>query len=172
MGEQTQGPPLSRNRRVAGIGCLVLATVLPAAALVTPSLGLTPSVSAFVAGACMVGGPELFVVAAALVLGKKGLIHYEKRIFRTIRRPACPARYYAGVALMLTNLTLLRWCLGLFVDWPGDLKGRLMIVALTDLSFVLGFLMAGPQFWLKAWQLLLYRGRQPEPADRERGPNR
>jgi len=172
VGDQTQGPPLSRNRRLAGIGCLVLATVLPAGALVTPSLGLAPPVAAFAAGACMVGGPEVLVVAAALLLGRKGLIHYEKRIARTIRRPACPARYYAGVALMLTNLTLLRWCLGVFVDSPADLKGRLMIVSLTDLSFVLGFVMAGPQFWLKAWGLLLYRGRTPEASEADPERNR
>jgi hypothetical protein len=87
----------------------------------------------------MVGGPEVLVIAAALFLGKKGLVYYEKRIVRAIKRPACPARYYAGVALMLVNLTLLRY-----------------------LSFVLGFVLAGPQFWLKAWELLLYRGRPPE----------
>ena len=138
-----------------GLVLLAAAVVLPVAALAFPLVGLPPASSHLGVSLLVAGGPEMLCLAAVALLGRTG--------FDALRTggpsPASvrveKARYYG--ALLYCGLNTLP--IALYAYAPGVMPGgtaKLVILAVTDLGFVLSVLLAGGQFWEKFRRLFVF----------------
>ncbi len=160
---ETEGRPQARAGQVRlgqvrlGFVLLGVAVVLPVAALLGPVVGL-PDASTHVGVSVLVAGvPEILCLAAVALLGRAG---FDALGGRTAPRSAASvrvekARYYG--ALVYCGLNTLP--IALYAYAPGVMPGgtaKLVILAVTDLGFVLSLLLAGGQFWEKFRRLFVF----------------
>ena len=151
--------PGAERRTQARLGFVLLAAavVLPVATLLFPLVGLPSAASNLAVGLLVAGVPEVLCLAAVALLGRAG---FEAIGGRTLPRSAASvraekARYYG--ALVYCGLNTLP--IALYAYAPAAMPGgtaKLVILAATDLGFVLSVLLAGGQFWEKFRRLFVF----------------
>lgn len=149
--------PVRLGRVRLGFVLLAAAVVLPVAALLGPLFGLPAASSNFGVSLLVAGAPEILCLAAVALLGRAG---FDALGGRTAPRSAASvrvekARYYG--ALLYCGLNTLP--IALYAYAPGVMPGgstKLVILAVTDLGFVLSVLLAGGQFWEKFRRLFVF----------------
>ncbi len=151
-----------------GLSCFVLALASPAFAPLVAFTELSTEWKATVVGFLLVGGPELFSVAAIALLGKSGFNHLKSKLFKALRRYApkrevSRTRYYIGLTMLLVPL-LMGWTISYIPQLiPLYLEHRLPINFTADFVFVVSFLVLGGDFWDKVRALFLYRAKAQIP---------
>jgi len=150
-------------RLVAGVSVLGLAMVLPLAALFVPLLGLPVAQSALIGGALVAGAPEVLMLLAVALLGRQNfdrIVGAAKRFFFTtfFSTPVSRRRYYAGLAICLLSFVPL-YVAGYVPSWMPAAHGRIAILAVADLAFILSFFVMGGEFWEKFRRLFVWEGR-------------
>ncbi|ABK19099.1 hypothetical protein [Syntrophobacter fumaroxidans] len=169
--ERTPAPELRKNWRFyAGMTCFVLAWILPAFSPLVIWLQLPKAVTAFVIGALLVGGPEVFMILAVLFWGRETLNHYMAKIrslmkIRIPSRPVSRLRYYLGLTMMIGSVLPLY----LYGYFPGAMPTqdtvKIKILAGADVLFIVSFFVAGSEFWEKFKRLFVYEGRYAGDED-------
>jgi len=99
-------------RRIVGVGLFVLHLVLPLIALVVvPVLGLPEGLNAILLGASLVGGPDVLLVAAIVVLGKDGVTELMSKLGSVVRKvtkwdQVTRLRYVVGLWALAASLVI------------------------------------------------------------------
>ena len=163
-GDGLKPPTLKKDWRFyAGMAAMVLAVVMPLAAVFVPVLGLPTAQSAVLAGILLAGGPEVLCILAVALLGKdtfKYFAHKATNAFRraVFERPASKTRYYAGLAIIL-----LSWLPAyVYAYFPAAMPGgnaRIYVLAGMDLAFVASVFLMGGEFWEKVRRIFIYEGK-------------
>ena len=156
-------PTQARLGRVRlGLVLLAAAVVLPVAALLFPLVGLPSAASNLAVSLLVAGAPEILCLVAVALLGRAG---FDALGGRTVPRSAASVReekvrYYG--ALLYCGLNTLPIALYAYVPavMPGG-TAKLVILAVTDLGFVLSVLLAGGQFWEKVRRLFVFEPDWP-----------
>jgi hypothetical protein len=156
-------PTQARLGRVRlGLVLLAAAVVLPVAALLFPLVGLPSAASNLAVSLLVAGAPEILCLVAVALLGRAG---FDALGGRTVPRSAASVReekvrYYG--ALLYCGLNTLPIALYAYVPavMPGG-TAKLVILAVTDLGFVLSVLLAGGQFWEKFRRLFVFEPDWP-----------
>lgn len=154
---------ISRVRRGQvrlGFVLLAAAVVLPVAALLFPLVGLPAASSHLGVSLLVAGAPEVLCLVAIALLGRAG---FDALGGRAVPRSAASvrvakARYYGAIVYCGLNTLPI----ALYAYAPAVMPGgttKLVILAATDLGFVLSVLLAGGQFWEKFRRLFVF-----EPA--------
>lgn len=149
-------------RYYLGLTCLLLAMIMPLFALVVLQLEIPAEAKATLVGFLALGGPEVAAIAAAALLGKDTLNLFKSRAFSLIRKllpskPASKFRYYASLTVMVVSW--LGWYAFYFRETiPQELTGQIYL-ALGDITFVIAFIIAGPEFWEKVHRIFSWEGR-------------
>jgi len=87
------------------VGLVLIASscIMPFFALVVPFMGLSATITAFVTGVFVIGGPELIFFVGVFLAGKEAVELVKKKLWK----PAGKVRYMVGVILfvvcILTN---------------------------------------------------------------------
>ena len=142
-----------------GMVFIGFAMILPVFILVVPLLKLSATKQAMLIGFFTIGGPEVFLIIGAVLAGKEGIetIKGKLKLFfktKTIT-PVSQKQYYIGIALFV---------LGAFITLVMAYLPYLAMISLTkkeifyltvsgDILFLIGFFVAGDQFWAK-WKKL------------------
>jgi hypothetical protein len=148
-----------------GLVLLAASVVLPVAALLFPAVGLPDASSNLAVSLLVAGVPELLCLAAVALLGRAGFDTFGARI---VRRSAAATRvsklrYYGG--LVYCGLNILPFAL--YAYFPSAMPGgttKLVILAVTDIGFVLALFLTGGQFWEKFRRLFVYEADWPTGA--------
>jgi len=157
-------PNFTANWRfVAGVSVLGLAMVLPLGALLIPLLDLPVAQSTLIAGALVAGAPEVLMLLAVALLGRQNfdrIVSAAKKFFFTtfFSTPVSRGRYYAGLAICLLSFIPL-YVAGYTSSWMPTTHGRIAILAVADLAFILSFFVMGGEFWEKFRRLFVWEGR-------------
>lgn len=141
-----------------GITLLAISILTPILVLVIPFLGLPAGLAALIAGACLVGVPEICALIAIALLGKETWNYLVSKLKEKL--PALPtrvskSRYYLGLTLNIGSLIPL-YIAGYFPDILPPQPGRLYVMIAGDLVFVASFFILGGQFWEKFKSLFVY----------------
>lgn len=150
-------------RFVAGVSMLGLAMVLPLCALLIPFLGLPGAQSALIAGALVAGAPEVLMLLAVALLGRQNfdlIVGTAKKfVFTTFfSQPVSRTRYYVGLAVCLLSFVPI-YVAGYAPSWMPAGNGRIAILAMADLAFILSFFVMGGEFWEKFRRLFVWEGK-------------
>jgi hypothetical protein len=155
-------------RYYLGLILFVLSLILPLLALViVPLLGLSPGISTTLYGFSVVGGPDLLLVAAAALMGKKNLEFLFSKLggwFKKLVKwdQVSPRRYRIGVWLFWISILI---SLAFFYFLPetlrvGDQPGWGFYVTVgADILFIISFFVLGSEFWGKLRALFQYNTR-------------
>ncbi|MCT4623843.1 MAG: transporter suffix domain-containing protein [Schleiferiaceae bacterium] len=89
-----------------GLVLIVLGFISPLFGLLVPLFNLSPTLTATIVTALVVGGPEIFLIAGAALAGKEGVVLVKNRIKRMLglpegRYPATKSQYNTGLVLIL-----------------------------------------------------------------------
>lgn len=144
-----------------GMVCLVLSIILPAFGIFIPFLELPGALTAAIMGVLTIGGPEIMILLAVLLLGKKTLNYYKERFFKALfkrrtYKPVSKLRYYIGLVIFLGSI------IPLYLNaygpqlLPENETIRHLIFMGGDLSFVLSFFILGGDFWEKFKSLFVW----------------
>ncbi|MFI8280892.1 hypothetical protein ACIGBH_39645 [Streptomyces sp. NPDC085929] len=145
-----------------GLTALGLAVLLPLMALAIPFLGLPPAVSTALVTGFIVGAPEILILIAASLLGKKAVHYFTNRLKRSVSNaaigtPASKARYYAGLAIALVS-TVPLYLTGYFPNSMPQGNARTYFLVGADLAFILAVLIMGGEFWSKVRRVFIWDG--------------
>jgi hypothetical protein len=157
-------PELKKDWRFyAGLTALVLSIILPVFAVVVPFLGLPVAWAAALAGALVLGGPEVLALVAVALLGKptfKYLTYQFKKAFRraVLERPVSKTRYYTGLTISLLSFVPL-YLYGYQPHWLPGGPARIWILAAADLIFIGSFFIMGGEFWEKLRRIFIWEGK-------------
>lgn len=146
-----------------GIICFILAFFLPLLGFLVPKLGLSPGANATIITILTVGGPEVMMILAAILVGKKTFQLIKAKIFSLFRRkaplkPIGKTRYYIGLIVLIGSGIPL-YLHGYFPNTlPYEIGSteRLYLLLVFDLIFVSSFIILGGQFWDKFKALFVY----------------
>lgn len=141
-----------------GVLLLAISIFAPLLALVVPFIGLSAGFAALIAGACLIGIPEVCALIAIALLGKETWNYLVSKLKKHL--PAFPVRvsrfrYYLGLTLNIGSLIPL-YIAGYFPDILPPHPGRLYLMIAGDLVFVASFFILGGQFWEKFKSLFVY----------------
>lgn len=122
------------------------------------------------AGLLAVGVPEVMMVVAAAVMGKRGFAEIKRRLAGLLRRLGPPrtvgrARYRLGLVMFSAPLVL-GW-LGPYVHHhlPGFDRSPMAWHIGGDLLFLASFLVLGGDFWDKVRSLFVHGARASLPGN-------
>ncbi len=155
-------------RYKAGLSLFILAVVSPAFAPLVAFTELSTEWKAIIAGFLVVGGPEVFTVAAIALLGKSGFNHLKVTLFGWLKRYAPTrevrrSRYYIGLTMLLAPLVL-GWLTGYVPQLLAFLTEHPLSVSLiTDFVFFASFFVLGGDFWDKIRALFVYEAKAQYP---------
>ncbi len=133
---------------------LVLAALLPVAALLFPLFGLPSAASSLTVSLLVAGVPEGLCLTAAALLGG-----------RTTERSVSRLRYYCGLSAAILNGVPM----ALYAYVPHLMPGgstKLLILAGSDLGFLYSVLLMGGEFQQKFRRLFIWEGGTETKADR------
>lgn len=150
-------------RFVAGTSVLILSCALPFSAFLVPLLDLSVAQSAMIGGVLVAGAPEVLVLLAIALLGRKNFdltVGTAKKFFFTtfFSSPVSRERYYAGLAVFL--LTFIPFYIaGYAPTWMPPGNGRIFVLAASDLAFIVSVFVMGGEFWEKFQRLFIWEGK-------------
>ena len=103
------------------------------------------------------------MLLAAALLGRQNfdrIVGAAKKFFFTtfFSTPVSRGRYYAGLAICLLSFIPL-YVAGYTSSWMPTTHGRIAILAVADLAFILSFFVMGGEFWEKFRRLFVWEGR-------------
>jgi hypothetical protein len=150
-------------RFVAGVSLIVLACAMPLGALALPLFDLPATHAAALAGILVAGGPEVLILLAAAVLGRENfdrIVGAAQRFVVTafFSRPVSKPRYYFGVALSLVTMVPV-YLAGYVPMLLPTGEGRIVVLAVADLLFILSIFIMGGEFWGKFRRLFVWEGK-------------
>ncbi len=160
------GAPRWRYR--AGLSLFVLAVASPAFAPLVGLIELSTEWKAIIAGFLVVGGPEVFTVAAIALLGKSGFNHLKAKLFAWFKsyaptREVSRTRYYIGLAMLMGPLVFF-WVATYLPQFLAFYTEHSLSTNLTaDLMFFASFFVLGGDFWDKIRALFVYEARAQFP---------
>jgi hypothetical protein len=134
-----------------------------------PLLGLPKGATALLVGVLLAGVPEVLLLAAGALLGKKGLADLLGRVKGVLRSAFVPrevsrGRYHAGLALLFLSIVPLY----LYGYAPSLLPGgavRLWTLIGADLSCLAAVWLMGEEFWIRVRPLFVWRDAGPRLTD-------
>jgi hypothetical protein len=150
-------------RFIAGISVLILSCMLPLSAFLVPLLDLPTAQSALIGGVLVAGAPEVLVLLAVALLGRKNfdlIVGAAKKFFFTtfFASPVSRQRYYAGLAICVLSIVPL-YVAGYASSWMPAGNSRIIVLAAADLAFILSIFVMGGEFWEKLRRLFVWEGR-------------
>ena len=155
-------------RYKAGLSLFVLAVASPAFAPLVAFIELSTEWKAIIAGFLVVGGPEVFTVAAIALLGKSGFNHLKAKLFAWFKsyaptREVSRMRYNIGLTMLLGPLVFF-WVASYVPQFLGFYTDHRLTMNLTaDLVFFASFFVLGGDFWDKIRALFVYEARAQFP---------
>ena len=144
-----------------GLFFFMLAVISPALSPLVGFTELSTEWKATLVGFLLVGGPEVFTVAAVALLGKSGFNQLKTKLFAFFKRHApkrevSRTRYYVGLTMLFLPVVLF-WLLGYLPPLiPLYLEHRLPVNITADFIFVASFFVLGGDFWDKVRALFVY----------------
>jgi hypothetical protein len=157
-------PVLRKDWRLyIGVTALLLSIIMPFLAILVPYLPLPLTWKALIAGAMVLGGPEVFTIVAVALLGKETLHYFTYRAKKALLgvatlRPVSRVRYYAGMVLCILSILPL-YAYGYL---PGVLpagNARLLTLSAGDFAFIASIFIMGSEFWEKLRRLFVWEGK-------------
>lgn len=145
-----------------GMTCFVLSFVLPLIGLLIPFVGLPVGVTVVLTGFLMLGGPEIMIVLAVLLLGRPVFNLFKEKVFQFFkkkkpRKQVSKFRYYLGLVIFFGSFTPF-YLNGYAPEWfPQDEIHRLYLFIASDLAFVCSFFILGGAFWEKFKRLFIWK---------------
>lgn len=138
----------------------VLSFLLPFFAPLISLLSMSKTMKAMLIGSLLVGVPELIMVIAIALWGKKTFDYFMSYIYRFFKRfvpkaHVSPARYYIGLVLLISSF-FPTWILAYFPTIVSD-SLRIAILVFFDVMFVSSFFVLGGDFWEKVRALFTPR---------------
>ncbi len=155
-------------RYKAGLSLFVLAVASPAFAPLVAFIELSAEWKAIIAGFLLVGGPEVFTVAAIALLGKSGFNHLKVTLFSWLKqyapkREVSRSRYYIGLTMLLAPLAF-AWVASYVPQFLAFYtEHRLITNLIADLVFFASFFVLGGDFWDKIRALFVYEAKAQIP---------
>ena len=141
---------------------ITLSIISPLIGLLVPLLGFSTTTTATIVGAFMIGGPEVFLIGAALA-GKEAvnaIMAKIKAVFKREGQPKPVSREQYNFGLLLIVLSLVgTWVLAYLefaIDFEINRKTFLYLNFLGDALFIIGFFVLGEQFWEKFKRLFTW----------------
>ena len=167
--EINQQPESKKDwRYYLGLTFFILQLILPLLALIfVPMLGLSTGFSTILYGLSVAGGPDVLLIASAVLLGKDNLQHLFSKLggwFKNLVKwdQVSPKRYKVGLWLMCLSVAVTT---GLFYFLPESLANDnqagwgFYVTVGADIVFIISFLVLGPEFWAKIKALFQYNAR-------------
>ena len=144
-----------------GVAIFVLSIILPVVGIAAvAALDLSPTITATVSGASLMGG-EVLGLLAVVIMGKQGYLYIKSRIFRFLKRHGPPQEVSRG----RYNIGLVMFCIPLLFAWvsvyaadyiPGFLENPLPYAIGGDLLLIVSLFVLGGDFWDKLKALFAY----------------
>ncbi len=160
--EPDAGAAPPAGRLALGAVIFGLGVICPVFVPLVIATSLPPAWKTGLSGALVLGGPELFTLAAAAVLGRSGFVYLQGRLFALLRRAAppdhvSPLRYRVG--LVMFSLPLLEaWLVPYLLPFlPGYADHVLWAHVAGDVMFVASIFVLGGEFWDKLRALFVHR---------------
>lgn len=144
-----------------GLSLLFLSLILPLFGFFIPFFDLPVAVKTVLIGALSLGGPEILITLAVILLGKEKILYFKGKIAKFFKRkkplkPVSRFRYYFGLLLFFGSLVPIYLNAYSPTTLPEDETTRLLILISGDLTFVISFFILGANFWEKFKRLFLY----------------
>ena len=156
-------------RYKVGIVFFVLAVISPVFAPLVAFTDLSTELKATLVGFFLVGGPEVFTVAAIALLGKSGFNYLVAKLFALFKRLAPRKevgriRYYIGLTMLFLPFVL-GWVISYVPQViPLYLEYRTPINLTADAMFFASFFVLGGDFWDKIRALFIYKAKARFPG--------
>ena len=172
-GEATAGEPAPVGWRFwVGVTIFVAGFAAPLAIPLVTSSNLPTAWKTAISGALALGVPEVMMVVAAAVMGKRGFAELKRRFGRFFKKhgppeQVSPTRYRFGL-IMFTLPLLLAW-LAPYIGHhlPGYGAHHLIWAVTGDIIFVASFFVLGGEFWDKLRALFVHGARVVLPSTRD-----
>ncbi len=141
-----------------GLILIAISCVMPFTALVVPFLDLPTTITAFVTGILVIGGPELIFFLGVFFAGKEAVQLVKKKLWK----PAGKVRYMTGVVIFIISI-LTNWiCAYLEATDIVDinLHAQLCIMASFDVMMIISLFVMGPEFFIKFRSIFSWSGEE------------
>jgi hypothetical protein len=155
-----------------GVTIFVAGFAAPLAIPLVTSSNLPTAWKTAISGALALGVPEVMMVVAAAVMGKRGFAELKQRFGRFFKKYGPPeqvsrTRYRFGL-IMFTLPLLLAW-LAPYIGHhlPGYGAHHLLWAVTADIVFVASFFVLGGEFWDKLRALFVREARVVLPSTRD-----
>ena len=164
----------NKLRFYLGLISYVMAWLLPLSGFLVARLDLSPGVKAAAIGVLTMGFPELLVILAVVLLGKKNLLLIKDNClaFLKLIKPVAEVsrwRYRLGLVMFLLPL-IPTYIMAYVPQWlPDHSLQRLYVNLAADFLFLASLFVLGGDFWDKLQALFLYDARaqfEPRPDEK------
>lgn len=170
----------ARLRLILGGSLFALGVLAPAFVPLVALSSLPVAWKTAISGSLIIGGPELLMVAAAAVLGRRGFAwmsgHAKRILARLLHRYGPPAtvsrrRYRIGLVLFFAPLVLALLTPFVADLVPGYEAWRMHYALASNLLLVVGLFVLGGEFWEKLRALFVHGAcALPPPKAVDAGP--
>ncbi len=157
-------PAFPRWRFTTGIGLIVASWICPLLIPVVTASALSATWKTVLSGFLLVGAPEVFTLAAIVILGKAGFNDIKARVLAFIKRAAPRARvsrrrYRMGLWLLLPHVVFAYLTFYVPEIIPGYNFYRIHMNLTADAMLVVTLFILGGDFWEKLRALFVYEAR-------------
>jgi hypothetical protein len=154
----------SKTRYYLGVIIFILGFLSPLAIPLVLKTNLSAGIKTAISGALAVGGPEILMIIAGIIMGKENLAMVKARIFSFLKPLAPPTfvskpRFYIGISLfvlcLLESVVHVHW--DGIVNWYADFALAYMIF--WNVLFLLSLYILGGDFFNRLIGLFVYRDK-------------
>jgi hypothetical protein len=145
-----------------GLVFLILSIIFPIIGLVFPFFDFPSKYSIPITTFLLIGIPEIMIIVAVSLLGKKYYQFCKQRFFKLFKKkfkPVSKKRYYFGLIIMVLSVFPLYLYGYGYELLPKDNYLRYFMLFLGDFCFVLSFFIMGKQFWHKCRCLFVWEDK-------------
>lgn len=152
---------LPKNRLYIGGTVFVVGLLSPILVPLVAITGLSTAWKATLSGLLLLGIPELFMLVAAVILGKAGFEYLKRVLFAFLKRHVIPetvgpTRYYIGLIVFFLPI-FWGWLAPYFSEFVSIQDYNLTIAVTGDLFLLAGLVLLGGEFWNKLRSLFFHR---------------
>ncbi len=164
----------NKLRFYLGLISYVMAWILPLSGFLVVRLNLSPGVKAAIIGLLTMGIPELLVILAIVLLGKKNLLMIKDKIlaFLKLIKPVAVVsrwRYRLGLVMFFSPI-IPTYVMAYVPQWlPDHSPQRLYVNLVADFLFLASLFVLGGDFWDKLQALFVCDARaqfEPDPNEK------
>lgn len=159
--EELKNPKRSKTKLTIGVIVLVIGFLCPLLIPLVVASNLSAATKSIISGLLAFGIPEVFMLAAIAIMGKKGYQHIKHVTKKYLKRFAPPdtvsrSRYRIGLLFFCLPLVMgiiqpyFTYFIGSFETLPFWFHFSL------DMTFVIGIFILGGDFWDKLRGLFFY----------------